>query len=182
MPVQRLIHLQVRMPGSTSKSLLLIVVAEQVQRARQETKGRKAQPPRPSKRKANGKAPATELGSDLDENERTQGEEEDAEAQIEREEGFAEAATPEKSDYETEDEEEDAFDAAPPSQPLKPGVGSKGKAIETVARAEPELPEDPELPPPRRELPFARKDQHSQAAQPVPEPDRDDDETEDDEL
>lgn len=162
--------------------MLLTVVAEQVQGARQETKGRKAQLSRPSKRKANGKAPAIESGSDLDEKERMQGEEEDAEAQREREEELAEAATPEKSDYETEDDKEDAFDAAPPSQPLKPGVGLEDKAIRTATRAEPEPPEDPELPPPRRELPFARKDEHIKTAQVAPEPIQDDDETEDDEL
>jgi len=109
--------------------------------------------------------------------------EEDAEAQRDREEELAEAVTPEKSDYdETEDEEEDAFDAAPPSQPRKSGVGSKGKAIETVTHEQPKSPESPELPPPREELPFAKNDQRGKAAQPEHKPSQDDDETDDDEL
>lgn len=58
-------------------------------------------------------------------------------------------ATPDKSDLDaTEDEDED-FDTSPPSRPTKSGVGNKGKVIETAKSGT-----KPDEPPPRRELPF----------------------------
>lgn len=60
-------------------------------------------------------------------------------------------ATPDRSDLDaTEDENED-LDATSPPQPTKSGVGNKGKVIE-VAKADRKSAE----PPPRRDLPFER--------------------------
>ena len=59
-------------------------------------------------------------------------------------------ATPEKSDLDaTEDEDEDLHTTSPP--PTQPGVGKKGKTIETAI-----ADKKSDEPPPRRELPFAK--------------------------
>lgn len=59
-------------------------------------------------------------------------------------------ATPEKSDLDaTEDEDDDLDTTSPP--PKKSGIGNKGEVIET-AKADTK----PDEPPPRRELPFGK--------------------------
>lgn len=128
--------------------------AAQVQQTRS-TSTRKAAASRPSKRKANGGL----AESDLDED--------GASERSEKSDGDADvngAATPEKSDLgETEDDDSDAdgFGPAPvQSQPSQRGVGGKGKAVE-AAKSQSTAPtvesaKVPE-PPPRRELPFAKK-------------------------
>ena len=61
--------------------------------------------------------------------------------------------TPEKSDLDaTEDEDED-LDAASVAQRVRSGLGAKGKVIEGGADAATEASK-PASPPPRRELPF----------------------------
>lgn len=97
--------------------------------------------------------------------------------------------TPDKSDLdETEDEAIDNNDNSTNTlRQVESGVGANGKAIETVKQKEPTAkPPEMTSPPPRRELPFAKKDQ----GQTVPKktlPIRDkegesDEETDDDEL
>lgn len=60
--------------------------------------------------------------------------------------------TPDKSDLEATEDEDDDLDAAAPSQPLKSGVGAKGKILEGSGGKAAE----PASPPPRRELPFKK--------------------------
>lgn len=153
------------------------------------TRPRKAGPSRASKRKANGKTPATDSESEVDE---ASPMELDGDAARTKQEEEEEPATPEKSDLdETEDEDDDeGFDAAPASSPTKAGVGTKGRAIETMAeRKTMQGPQDPVELPPRRELPFAKRQQAKQPAhEPVKKqaataaPDEEDETTDDDEL
>lgn len=60
-----------------------------------------------------------------------------------------ELATPEKSDLDATEDEDDDLDTTSP--PKKSGIGNKGKVIET-AKADTK----PDEPPPRRELPFGK--------------------------
>ncbi|EOD49504.1 putative dna double-strand break repair and vj recombination xrcc4 protein [Neofusicoccum parvum UCRNP2] len=123
------------------------------------TRPRKAGPSRASKRKANGKTPATEVESEPDEGSRMEVDENEAGAKQDEEEELP--VTPEKSDLdETEDEDEDDED----------------------------LDATPEELPPRRELPFTRKQSNQPSREsgkkaPVTAaPDDEDETTDDDEL
>lgn len=138
--------------------------AAQIQSARASAGKRKAGASGAGKRKANGATMDTEddvedrIGVD-DRNV------DDDDEEIAKQ--MRDAETPEKSDLdETEDEDssEDGFALAPvSSQAPRGGVGNKGKAIETVQarRKTPEPQPEPESegiePPPRRELPFGRR-------------------------
>ena len=117
-------------------------------------RGRKAAASRKGKRKANGVAePAPD---DVLADDETATEDE---GDLDRQQD-----TPQQSDRDaTEDEDSDAsgFEAAPaPSQASRRGVGSKGKALE-VAKEKAKGGKVKEVeagePPPRRELPFAKK-------------------------
>lgn len=131
---------------------------------------------RPGKRKANSKAKAVELSGPEAEEQQT--EEVEAEDEREREE-LREAVTPEKSDLD-EIEDEDDLDALSSTQPPKRGVGAKGKAIEEVTADEPGSPEEA---PPRRELPFTRHNLRKKPTEAPPKPAEDEgDESTDDEL
>ncbi|KAJ9666095.1 hypothetical protein H2201_003773 [Coniosporium apollinis] len=141
--------------------------AAEVQQPKETSKGRKAGPSRTSKRKAKEKPTAAVSESEDD---KMRIEEEHAE-ETREEEAMPEAVTPDRTETETEDE--DGFAAPPASQPSQSataGVGSKGKAIEVAVTKEKEQA-TPELPPPRRALPFANKKlqkQPDKAAQPAP--------------
>ncbi|KAH7031955.1 hypothetical protein B0J12DRAFT_583061 [Macrophomina phaseolina] len=164
-------------------------VVKQTRGSTRRTRPRKAGPSRASKRKANGKTPATDSESEVDE---ASPMELDGDAARTKQEEEEEPATLEKSDLdETEDEDDDeGFDAAPASSPTKAGVGTKGRAIETMAeRKTMQGPQDPVELPPRRELPFAKRQQAKQPAhEPVKKqaataaPDEEDETTDDDEL
>lgn len=152
---------------------------------------RKAAPSRANKRKANEKTPVVDSESDVGEGSRMQIDDDDAGAKQEEEE-FAEAATPEKSDLdETEDEDDEGFDAVPASRPTKTGVGAKGKAVETATQSQsPQSEKTSESLPPRRELPFTKKQSKQQSPKKpvekpqatVPQVGEDDETTDDDEL
>lgn len=140
-------------------ALKKIFPAENVESTRNSTalKVRKAGPSRTSKRKAPPPERTSDVGTAA-----IQGD--DAETD-EEEQMSVDALTPEGSDLdETEDEEE--FDAAPP----KSRLGNKGKTDAAAKKIDPSSeeghatsPNSPEQPPPRRELPFLR---HKNRARP----------------
>lgn len=162
--------------------------ARQVQNAREGAGKRKPASSRTSKRKAEDSVPAVEDGDEIDEGTTRRVDEVDAEIEEEKIEELERAMTPDKSDLdETEDEasEDEGFAPAPePSQRSLRGVGSKGKAIETSARSAPSKKDA--VPPPRRELPFARQAQEIQTLkdqrQAATKPAADEDDDTDDEL
>lgn len=153
------------------------------------TRPRKAGPSRTSKRKANGKAPTTDSEPEVEEASHMEVDEDAAGPKQEEDE--EEPATPDRSDLdETEDEDNEGFDAVPASRPTKVGVGSKGKAVETVTgEKSSQGNQGPGTLPPRRELPFSKRQQGKQpAAERVKKPpvtaasDEEDETTDDDEL
>jgi hypothetical protein len=131
---------------------------------------RKPGPSRMSKRKANWKSPVVESGSE-DDFEQMQVDEKVKE-EAAREEDAPEASTPDRSEDETEDEDEEMAPA--------PTMTMSSKPVELAPRSR-KLEQTPEVPPPRRELPFGKVNTRGQKAAPPPVED-DDDETEDDEL
>ncbi|KAF2491575.1 hypothetical protein BU16DRAFT_122420 [Lophium mytilinum] len=140
--------------------------------SKSKSKSRKPAPSRTSKRKANGTARVVESESE-GEFEQMQVDETEVKAEQEREEDMPEATTPDRSDDETEDEEGDVGEASTSTQPSKP--------VELATRTASKPEQTPELPPPRRELPFAKAKTRGQKVAPPPVEDEDDD-TEDDEL
>lgn len=108
---------------------------------------------------------------------------EDAEAQRDHEEDMKELETPAHSDLdETETEDEDA-PSPKLAQPARKAKGNLPKKELTAPEVD-ESPESPELPPPRRELPFTRHNTRSKpTTSPPPLPAKVyEDETTDDEL
>lgn len=150
-------------------------------------KARKPTPSRKGKRKANGTAEPEPEPAEAAANDEETATEDDDDALIRREE------TPQNSDRDaTEDEDSDAdgFNAAPAaSQQSRRGVGNRGKALEVAKEkatggSAMEV-DDAGSPPPRRELPFAKKkaeETKKPAPAPAPVQEEDDDETDDDEL
>lgn len=162
---------------------------EQARGSTRRTRPRKAGPSRTSKRKANGKAPTTDSEPEVEEASHMEVDEDAAGPK--QEESEEEPATPDRSDLdETEDEDDEGFNAVPASRPTKAGVGSKGKAVETVTgEKSSQGNQGPGTLPPRRELPFSKRQQGKQpAAERVKKPpvtaasDEEDETTDDDEL
>ncbi|KAI9703106.1 MAG: hypothetical protein M1820_005978 [Bogoriella megaspora] len=128
--------------------------AMKVHESRQGGAHRKATPSRKGKRKADAQ-PTEEAKKDA--TGETDVEEQEDVASLDDED--MRQATPEKSDLDaTEDDEgsEDEFGAMPCTfQRKAQGVGSKGKAMETITA------QDDDVPPPRRVLPFQRREQET---------------------
>lgn len=155
--------------------------ATKVQGLREEAKTRKAAASRASKRKANGKQPVVEPDSEDDEFEHMQVDEEQAENHRELEEDMPEAVTPDRStDDETEDE--DDLDTAPSAfvLPSNSTKVEKGKAIETTQK--PKEEQTQAALPPRRDLPFAKRNAQHKPLDKKPSSVQDEEDTEDDEL
>lgn len=150
--------------------------ASKVVATREESAGtsRKAGSSRVSKRKANRKAPVVESESEDDFEQMQLDEKVPVKEETTPDDDLPEAATPDRSEDETEDEDE-AGDAPTSVQPNKP--------VELATRSSKSKPEQtPAVPPPRRELPFARGNAQGKKPAPPPPVEDDDDETEDDEL
>lgn len=160
--------------------------AARVQEARGSSGPRKSVQSRQGKRKANGAGIDEDVGSEEDGFEDMDVDGEGGKAVPD---ALGREETPDKSDLdETEDEAVDDNDTSPSTlRQVESGVGAKGKAIETVKQKEPTA-KPPEItsPPPRRELPFTKKDQGQTAPKDtLPIRDKEgesDDETDDDEL
>ncbi|KAK7546232.1 hypothetical protein IWX49DRAFT_119468 [Phyllosticta citricarpa] len=153
------------------------VAAAAVEGARQSTRGRRAGPSRPNKRQASNGA---ESESDSTFEPRKPKPVDDSNETDDPH------LTPQESDQdETEDEQDGNMseDLTPVPGAAKPGEGQKKKAVETVA-GNGNSPEQRkhDSPPPRRELPFARKIDPGKSGKPQQLAADDEDDTTDDEL
>ncbi|OCL02153.1 hypothetical protein AOQ84DRAFT_357522 [Glonium stellatum] len=155
--------------------------AVKVQGVRDETKTHKAAASRASKRKASRKQPVLQSESEDDEFEHVWVGGERAEEQRELEEDMPEAVTPNRTtDDETEDE--DDLNTAPSAfvRPSNSTIAEKGEMVETAQK--PEEDQTQVTLPPRRELPFAKRNAlHAPIGQ-KPLAIQDEEDTEDDEL
>lgn len=160
--------------------------AEQVQPAAGEVKSRKPGPSRASKRKASQKVEPVQSESDDDGFERVSaaGKENSKDGAVDQDEDMADLVTPEKSEGE---ETTDSGEVEPAAQAAQKARGSRPEAASQKA------PQKPDSPPPRRELPFARRATRSkQTGSPEAQPasgksaigrgEESEDEDEDDEL
>ncbi|KAI4127321.1 MAG: hypothetical protein LQ347_004652 [Umbilicaria vellea] len=120
----------------------------QVKAARTTSAARSPKPSRPSKRKAAATTPPP-VSSDAEDSgfEAVTVDDKDQDPDLAAEE---QPGTPDKSDLDATEDEDDDLDIAPPSQSLKPGLSTKGKILEGADSKAAE----PASPPPRRELPF----------------------------
>ncbi|KAK7533833.1 uncharacterized protein J3D65DRAFT_631501 [Phyllosticta citribraziliensis] len=156
------------------------VAAAAVEGARQSTRGRRrAGPSRPNKRQASNGA-ESESDSTFEPRKPKPVDDDDETSEPE--------LTPQESDQdETEDEQDGNMseDACVPGA-AKPGEASKKKATETVAgngnSPEQRKPDSLHSPPPRRELPFARKNDQGKSGKQLRSTAEVEDDTTDDEL
>ena len=117
--------------------MLKRVTAIQVRASRNSSIPSTAAPSRPNKRKA--KAEPIEPSSDS---------EESGFGKMEIDEG---RVTPEKSDLDATEDDDDDLDNEGPVQPVERGIGRKGKVMEAE-----DADRGMDEPPPRRELPFGK--------------------------
>lgn len=127
--------------------------AAQVKASRATNAARTPKPSRASKRKAANITPPP-VSSDVEDSgsEAMARDDKDQDADLAAEE---QPGTPDKSDLDATEDEDDDLDVAPRSQPLKSGVGAKGKILEGAGDNAMQAPE-PASPPARRELPFKK--------------------------
>lgn len=147
----------------------------------------KAATSRSSKRKANARAePLEDESSDAFEDAVSKGRDQDHEMEDA-------AVTPQDTEDDTDDDEPGKHVPAPVKSSIRRRIGGRApvadkektkppepsatRSTHATSKALKKAPEE-DIPPPRRELPFARK----KAADLEPEPAKDDDETDDDEL
>ena len=172
---------------------LICYIADRVQDARSSRAPREVAPSRTSKRKARAKPVAASSASDGDDFETMDiSMEKNAGVQLDNEE---QVSTPDKSDLDATEDEDEAVDTVANAPMTQSGIGSKGKVMD-VAKKEDEASSKSKRasPPPRRELPFSqagtakgpRTEDLPHTSRAKPEGNTDDEETEgetdDDEL